>query len=175
MVTSGGSVQAKTISETMRALKEQGRCVRGPGATDIPRTVALHAHSIYYPLCTCRVAFIPFLVAYDPDRASTIEALRRLDQVGASVIELGVPYSDPLADGPVIQAAATRALEKKTKLEDVLSLVAEVAPTLSAPILLFVYYNPILARGLENFCAQVAIAGAKGAEQLRLHGGEVLE
>ncbi|KAK2078307.1 hypothetical protein QBZ16_004176 [Prototheca wickerhamii] len=109
-----------------------------------------------------RVAFIPFLVACDPDKATTAEALRRLDRAGASVIELGVPYSDPLADGPVIQAAATRALEKKTKLQDVLDLVTEVSPELSCPILLFVYYNPILTRGIDTFCAQVAAAGAKG-------------
>lgn len=108
------------------------------------------------------VAFIPFITAGDPDLATTAEALRRLDAAGADVIELGVPYSDPLADGPVIQAASTRALEAATTLDGVLAMVAEVSPTLRAPLLMFTYYNPIMARGADNFCRQAKEAGVSG-------------
>ncbi|KAF3886795.1 MULTISPECIES: tryptophan synthase subunit alpha [Nostocales] len=107
-------------------------------------------------------ALIPFVTAGDPDLETTKEALRVLDKSGADFIELGVPYSDPLADGPVIQAAATRALSKGTTLEQVLELVAEVSPSLQAPIILFTYYNPILNRGIRSFLAQIANVGARG-------------
>ncbi|MBP5973552.1 tryptophan synthase subunit alpha [Brasilonema sp. CT11] len=107
-------------------------------------------------------ALIPFITAGDPDLQTTKEALRILDSNGADFIELGVPYSDPLADGPVIQAAATRALHKRTKLEHVLEIVADVSPNLQAPIILFTYYNPILNRGVESFLAQLAKVGVRG-------------
>ena len=105
---------------------------------------------------------IPFITAGDPDLTTTAAALKALDRAGADVIALGVPYSDPLADGPVIQAAATRALEKGVTLDGVLELVEEVSPQLSAPIVLFTYYNPILNRGIENFLKAVKAAGVKG-------------
>jgi len=107
-------------------------------------------------------ALIPFVTAGDPDLETTREALRILDRNGADFIELGVPYSDPLADGPVIQAAATRALQKGTKLEHVLEIVAQESPNLQAPIILFTYYNPILNRGVKSFLAQIAEVGVKG-------------
>jgi tryptophan synthase alpha chain len=107
-------------------------------------------------------AFIPFITAGDPDLATTAEALRVLDRSGADAIELGVPYSDPLADGPVIQAAATRALAKGVRLDDVLAMVAKVSPELNAPIILFTYYNPILSRGITTFLQQVKTAGIEG-------------
>ncbi|MFG3816077.1 tryptophan synthase subunit alpha [Limnothrix redekei] len=109
-----------------------------------------------------RCALIPFITAGDPNLATTEEALRRLDRAGADLIELGVPYSDPLADGPTIQAAATRALANGTRLDDVLALVQRVSPELSAPIVLFTYYNPILNRGIEQFIQDVKVAGAAG-------------
>ncbi len=109
-----------------------------------------------------RCALIPFITAGDPDLATTAEALRRLDRAGADLIELGVPYSDPLADGPTIQAAATRALAQGTRLDDVLALVQQVSPELTAPIVLFTYYNPILNRGIEQFIQDVKAAGAAG-------------
>ena len=117
-----------------------------------------HTHNHY------RIAFIPFLVACDPDAATTVEALKSLDALGADVIELGVPYSDPLADGPVIQAAATRALQKGTTLDKVLAVVKQATTDggVTAPIVLFTYYNPIMARGLEKFCRQAREAGAAG-------------
>ncbi|MEM8544413.1 MAG: tryptophan synthase subunit alpha, partial [Cyanobacteria bacterium P01_H01_bin.119] len=76
-------------------------------------------------------ALIPFITAGDPDLATTAQALQVLDQNGADLIELGVPYSDPLADGPVIQAAATRALQRGVKLEPVLDIVRDVSPKLT--------------------------------------------
>ncbi|KMZ57649.1 Tryptophan synthase, partial [Zostera marina] len=85
-----------TISETFTTLKSQGK-----------------------------VAFIPYICAGDPDLSTTSEALKVLDRCGSDIIELGMPYSDPLADGPVIQAAATRALSKGTKFEGVLSMLRE--------------------------------------------------
>lgn len=107
-------------------------------------------------------ALIPFITAGDPDLKTTAQALRVLDQSGADMIELGVPYSDPLADGPTIQAAATRALQQGTRLDDVLEMVKDVAPDLKAPLILFNYYNPILNRGIEAFLKQIAEVGVKG-------------
>lgn len=107
-------------------------------------------------------ALIPFITAGDPDLDTTAEALRILDRCGADLIELGVPYSDPLADGPVIQAAASRALQQGTKLEHVLEMLAQVTPKLNAPIILFTYYNPILNRGVDQFLQEVVAAGVSG-------------
>lgn len=107
-------------------------------------------------------ALIPFITAGDPDLETTAKALQVLDRSGADIIELGVPYSDPLADGPVIQAAATRALQRRTKLEQVLEVVERVKPQIHAPISLFTYYNPILYRGIEPFLQRVAAAGVAG-------------
>ena len=107
-------------------------------------------------------ALIPFITAGDPDLETTAQALRILDQSGADLIELGVPYSDPLADGPTTQAAATRALQRGVRLDDVLEMVKDVAPELKAPIILFTYYNPILNRGIESFLKQIASVGVKG-------------
>ncbi|KAM3091865.1 tryptophan synthase subunit alpha [Phormidesmis sp. 146-35] len=107
-------------------------------------------------------ALIPFITAGDPDLETTAKALRILDRCGADLIELGVPYSDPLADGPVIQAAATRALERGTRLDDVLAMVKDVAPTIRAPLILFTYYNPILNRGIDRFLQDLSAVGVKG-------------
>lgn len=107
-------------------------------------------------------ALIPFLTAGDPDLETTVAALKALDSNGADLIELGVPYSDPLADGPVIQAAATRALQRGITLDQVLGIVRQVSPEIKAPIILFTYYNPILNRGVEQFLQDIADAGAAG-------------
>ncbi|WP_035992941.1 tryptophan synthase subunit alpha [Leptolyngbya sp. KIOST-1] len=107
-----------------------------------------------------KCALIPFITAGDPDLETTAAALRVLDDNGADFIELGVPYSDPLADGPVIQAAATRALAKGVNLDAVLSMVKGMQ--LQAPLILFTYYNPILNRGIEAFMADIAAAGLAG-------------
>lgn len=107
-------------------------------------------------------ALIPFITAGDPNLETTAAALQVLDRSGADLIELGVPYSDPLADGPVIQAAATRALQQGTRLESVLEMLKTVSPQLQAPIVLFTYYNPILNRGFERFFQEIAAAGVRG-------------
>ncbi|NJO95398.1 MAG: tryptophan synthase subunit alpha [Hyellaceae cyanobacterium CSU_1_1] len=107
-------------------------------------------------------AFIPFITAGDPDLATTAKALEVLANNGADLIELGVPYSDPLADGPTIQAAATRALQKGVKLEDVLAIVKNAVSKIDVPIILFTYYNPIYYRGIEPFLKQVKEAGVSG-------------
>lgn len=109
-----------------------------------------------------KCALIPFITAGDPDLDTTAKAIRILDQNGADFIELGVPYSDPLADGPVIHAAATRALQKGVKLEDVLKIVKEVQGEITSPIILFTYYNPIFYRTAESFLNQIAEAGVQG-------------
>ncbi|MEH2311835.1 MAG: tryptophan synthase subunit alpha [Nostoc sp.] len=107
-------------------------------------------------------ALIPFITAGDPDLETTAKALQVLDRSGADIIELGIPYSDPLADGPVIQAAASRALQRGTKLEQVLEMLQGITPKLRSPIILFTYYNPILHRGIEKFLSSVAAAGVAG-------------
>ena len=121
-------------------------------------------------------ALIPFITAGDPDLETTAKAIEVLAQSGADLIELGVPYSDPLADGPTIQAAATRALQKGVKLEAVLEVVKQAAPKIDVPIVLFTYYNPIYYRGIESFLKQVKEAGVSGlvVPDLPLEEAEVL-
>ncbi|XVE73024.1 hypothetical protein DITRI_Ditri11bG0084900 [Diplodiscus trichospermus] len=109
-----------------------------------------------------KVAFIPYITAGDPDLPTTAEALKLLDSCGSDIIELGVPYSDPLADGPVIQAAATRSLARGTNFNAIISMLKEVVPQLSCPIALFTYYNPILKRGVEKFMSTVKDIGIHG-------------
>lgn len=109
-----------------------------------------------------KVALIPFIVAGDPDMATTERALLALDGEGADIIELGVPYSDPLADGAVIQAAATRSLANGTDLSAVLELLTKVRSRVKAPVVLFAYYNPIMKRGVEAFMRAAKEAGAAG-------------
>ncbi|MDZ8261588.1 tryptophan synthase subunit alpha [Nostoc sp. ChiQUE01b] len=107
-------------------------------------------------------ALIPFITAGDPDLETTAKALHVLDRSGADIIEVGIPYSDPLADGPVIQAAATRALQRGTKLEQVLEMLQGITPKLRSPLVLLIYYNSILHRGIEKFLQQIAAAGVAG-------------
>jgi tryptophan synthase alpha chain len=110
----------------------------------------------------------PSLVAYitcgDPDLATTRDVVLAAIDVGANVIELGVPFSDPVADGPVIQRASQRALQHGTTLADVLKLAAEIRQhAQSTGIIIFSYLNPILRMGLEKFCKIARHAGVDGA------------
>lgn len=108
-------------------------------------------------------ALIPFIMAGDPNLETTAKAIKVLNDEGADVIELGVPYSDPLADGPVIQEAATRALlDQGTTLDKVLAMLTSIKGDISAPLVLFCYYNPIMRRGPDLFCEQAKAAGASG-------------
>jgi len=109
-----------------------------------------------------RAAFIPFLMAGDPDLATTERLLAALAEGGADLIELGVPFSDPIADGPVNQRAAARALAAGTTLSRVLELVARNRDKLGVPVVLFSYFNPIHARGVERFAEQAAASGVDG-------------
>jgi len=110
-----------------------------------------------------RAAFVPFLMAGDPDLATTGPLLEALAAGGADLIELGIPFSDPIADGPVNQRAATRALAAGARLPAVLELVARERESLGdVPLVLFTYYNPIHARGVERFAEQAAASGVDG-------------
>lgn len=109
-----------------------------------------------------RCALMPFLMAGDPDLPTTAAALLALQAKGADLIELGIPYSDPLADGPVIQAAASRSLAAHTSPAAVLALLRSLQGQLTLPVILFTYSNPLLNRGMETFCQQAAEAGAAG-------------
>ena len=121
------------IAETFAALKAQGR----PG-------------------------LVTYITAGDPSLARTRDLLRLLPRAGADVIELGVPFSDPLADGPVIQRATERALAAGTTLARVLSLVADVRHEVDAPLVLFTYANPIARMGFEAFADRAAAVGVDG-------------
>ena len=107
-------------------------------------------------------ALIPFLTAGDPDLATTEALVHALVSAGADLIELGMPFSDPMADGPTIQAASERALAAGTRLVDVLELVRRVRLHTNVPIVLMGYYNPILHYGPERFASDAAEAGVDG-------------
>ncbi|HVS01314.1 MAG TPA: tryptophan synthase subunit alpha [Thermoanaerobaculia bacterium] len=109
-----------------------------------------------------RAAFIPFLMAGDPDLEHTPALLSALAAGGADIIELGVPFSDPIADGPVNQRAAARALATGTRLSEVLRTVARHRDQLEVPIVLFTYFNPVHARGVGRFAEQAAASGIDG-------------
>src|SRR2546423_2030003 len=93
---------------------------------------------------TGRKGFIPFVTAGDPDLATSLSIILKLAELGAGVIELGVPFSDPMADGPTIQRSSQRALDKGTTLNDVLGLATEFRKYNDVPLVLFSYFNPIL-------------------------------
>ena len=110
-----------------------------------------------------RGGFIPFIVAGDPNLHVTGQLILELARNGASIIELGVPFSDPVADGVTIQAAAERALKNPISVEAILNLVAAVRrENCEVPIILFSYFNPILQYGLNNFAEKAVAAGIDG-------------
>ena len=109
-----------------------------------------------------RLALMPFLMAGDPTLELTSEILLTLQNNGADLIELGIPYSDPLADGPIIQLSASRALSGGTSPLKVLSLLTNIKDKLKIPIILFTYFNPLLNFGFRNFCERAAKAGVSG-------------
>jgi len=105
---------------------------------------------------------VPYITAGDPSFAASLKFVLALAEAGADVIELGVPFSDPLADGPTIQRASERALKSGATLAGVLDLVREIRTTSDVPLVLFSYYNPILQMGLEKFASAASEAGADG-------------
>ncbi|MGH8616626.1 MAG: tryptophan synthase subunit alpha [Burkholderiales bacterium] len=110
-----------------------------------------------------RKALIPFVTAGDPEPALAVPLMHALAKAGADIIELGVPFSDPMADGPIIQRASERALAHGVGLKDVLGFVAEFRKTdTTTPVVLMGYANPVEAMGLESFADRARAAGVDG-------------
>jgi len=109
-----------------------------------------------------RKALMPFVTAGDPDLDFTAEVIKELVARGASMCEVGIPYSDPIADGPVIQASYTRALGKKVKLAGILETLGNVAPQISAPLVTMVSYAIIYRHGVEKYADQLKQRGIAG-------------
>jgi tryptophan synthase alpha chain len=126
-----------------------------------------------------RKALITYLTAGDPDLETTAKLIPSLEAAGVDIIEVGVPFSDPTADGPAIQAASQRALMQGTTLEKILAMIATLRRFSGVPIVLFGYYNPILSYGPERFAKDAAASGVDGvlvvdlppeeADELRCH------
>lgn len=109
-----------------------------------------------------RAAFIPYITAGDPSLEQTVELIRALERAGADVIELGVPFSDPMADGPTNQRAAERALASGTTLKRVLATIEVIRRESEIPIVLFTYANPVVAHGIDSFAEEASRAGVDG-------------
>lgn len=107
-------------------------------------------------------AFIPFITAGYPNVSVTSEVITILDQLGVHAIELGIPYTDALADGPVIQESSRIALEQNIVFSQILDLVRSSSSIINTPIIIFTYLNPILSQGIESFIKEIAKAGARG-------------
>lgn len=107
-------------------------------------------------------ALIPFVTAGDPDLPTTLEIMRALESGGADCIELGIPFSDPTADGPTIQRSSERALKRPVSLAAIFRLVRDFRAASNVPVILFGYFNPIFRFGVEKFARQAAESGADG-------------
>jgi tryptophan synthase alpha chain len=122
-----------------------------------------------------RKGFIPFITAGDPDLRTTEEILIELARAGATIIELGVPFSDPMADGPVIQRASERALKNGFGIGDLLETVATARLQIETPIILFSYFNPLLQFGLKRLAEEAKAAGVDGVLVTDLSPEEAVE
>jgi tryptophan synthase alpha chain len=107
-------------------------------------------------------ALVGFITAGDPDPETSVEIAVAMADSGVDIIELGIPFSDPTADGPVIQRAALRAIKSGTNIEKVFSMTEKIRQRTDIPIVLFTYYNPVFRYGEENFCKRAVDAGADG-------------
>jgi tryptophan synthase alpha chain len=107
-------------------------------------------------------ALIPFITAGDPDLDATLKILRALEKGGADCVELGIPFSDPTADGPTIQRSSERALKNGISLPRILRMVQKFRRHSDLPLILFGYFNPFFHYGLQDFCREAAKAGADG-------------
>jgi tryptophan synthase alpha chain len=107
-------------------------------------------------------ALIPFITAGDPDLGATLKIMHALEAGGADCIELGIPFSDPTADGPVIQRSSERALRNPNSLPEIFRMIRDFRSGSEVPIVLFGYFNPIFCFGVEKFARQAAAAGADG-------------
>jgi tryptophan synthase alpha chain len=112
--------------------------------------------------CGRKKAFIPYLTAGDPDLDTTKSLILEMERSGADIIELGVPFSDPMADGPVIQRASHRALQNGVGVTECLDLARQIRKQSEIPIVLFSYYNPLLAFGLDSLAGELVRAGIDG-------------
>ena len=120
-----------------------------------------------------RTALIPFITIGYPTINSTIEIVKKLDQNGADVIELGIPFSDPLAEGTTIQKSSQIALENGTNISMCLKIVKEIKSSgVTKPIVCMGYYNPILAMGINKFCEEASLSGVDGIIIADLPGSE---
>lgn len=139
--------------------------VTGPGG---PPHLSRIAETFARVKASGRTGLVTYVTAGDPDLAHSRAILLALARAGADVLEVGVPFSDPLADGPVIQRATERALAAGTTLVGVLDLVAGVRADIAAPIVLFTYANPLVRMGVVEFAARAARAGVDGVLTLDL-------
>src|SRR5256886_7896622 len=112
--------------------------------------------------CANRRGFIPFITAGDPDLHTTRELILELARAGGTVIELGIPFTDPMADGPVIQRASERALRHDFGISEVLQIVAGARQETDVPIILFSYFNPLLQFGIDKLAREARGAGVDG-------------
>src|SRR6202035_2396157 len=108
------------------------------------------------------MGIVAYITAGDPSLDATLEFVLALEEAGTDIIELGVPFSDPLADGPTIQRASERALKSGASLPEIVELVGRMRKSSQIPLVLFSYYNPILQMGLEKFAAATSAAGVDG-------------
>jgi tryptophan synthase alpha chain len=107
-------------------------------------------------------AFIPFITAGDPDLETTVRLVLELEQAGSHIVELGIPFSDPVADGPTIQRSSERALVHRYRMTDFLSAVSAIRQSSNVPLVLFSYFNPILQYGMDALARDAAHAGVNG-------------
>ena len=121
------------------------------------------------------MGIVAYITAGDPSIDATLDFVLALEEAGTDVIELGVPFSDPLADGPTIQRASERALKSGASLPKILELVSRIRKSSQIPLVLFSYYNPILQMGLETFAAAASGAGADGVLATDLSPEESVE
>jgi tryptophan synthase alpha chain len=119
--------------------------------------------------------FIPFVTAGDPDLETSLSIILKLAELGADVIELGVPFSDPMADGPTIQRSSDRALKGGSTLGGVIELVARFRRSSDVPVVVFSYFNPVMRFGIDEFCIQAAEAGVDGLLLTDVIEGEAAE
>src|SRR6476469_6584503 len=115
-----------------------------------------------------RPGLVTYTTAGDPDLPRSAEILKALDRAGADVLEVGVPFSDPLADGPVIQRATERALAAGGSLRSALAMIGRVRSQVTAPVVVFSYANPLLRMGLDGFAREAARVGVDGVLALDL-------
>ncbi len=136
----------------------------GPGVRRLPGDKMARAIPIVFEQLRDqgKKAFIPFITAGDPDLETTVRLVPELEAAGSHIVELGIPFSDPVADGPTIQRASERALRHGYRLSDYLEAVRRIRKQSRVPLVLFSYFNPILRYGLEELARDARAAGVDG-------------